>query len=101
MTTEKALTTTEYGIENRIGVTPEQKIDTWNKIINRPIDWNLFRKFQHTGKKVKCEICGNDDWWQHFCKPCIHRTWCCECCCILVIPNYATGMWILTNKESE
>ena len=81
--------------------TVEEKIAKIQELITRPIKWNIIRAYQQHGKKVTCELCGNEDYSGYWCKPCIHPSWCCECCLLLGVPNYATGVYIIGLKEEQ
>lgn len=75
--------------------TVDEKRAKITELINRPVQWDVIRRYRDHGKLVTCELCGNEDYSEFWCKPCIHRGWCCECCILLGIPNYATGVYII------
>jgi len=70
-------------------------LDAAKKFIYRPeIKWDIIKSYAHSGKVVKCKICGNQDWGGYWCSPCIHRDWCCECCILLGHPFYSGGIYV-------
>jgi hypothetical protein len=73
----------------------EERRNVITDLVNRRIDFDTILKYAHHGKEVDCELCGNRDRGGYWCKPCIHPTWCCVCCILLGIPNYATGVYII------
>jgi len=80
---------------HRIGNNPEEKTRIITKLVNRPIKWGLVKMAEKEGKLLKCEVCGNEGYGGFWCKPCIHYTWCCECCILLGIPNYYTAIFVI------
>ena len=79
--------------------TPEQKIAKIQQLLTRPIQWDMILCFKESGRKLTCELCGNEDFGRYYCKPCIHHTWCCECCILLGIPNYQTGVYVVSATK--
>ena len=73
----------------------QEKIEKIQELINRPIQWDIIRRYRGNGKLVNCELCGNEDYSGYWCKPCIHPGWCCECCILFGIPNYCTGLYVI------
>ncbi len=90
------------GIEEIAGSTTKWNADTIEErrkvitgLVNREIQWDIILCYAHHGEEVTCELCGNKDRSGYWCKPCIHSNWCCVCCILLGIPNYATGVYII------
>lgn len=81
--------------------TVEEKIAKIDQLIHRPIKWNIIRAYEHHGEKITCELCGNEDYSGYWCKPCIHPGWCCECCILVGVPNYATGVYVIGVPKKE
>jgi len=79
--------------------TVEERIRKIESLIHRPIRWDIIRRFSVKGEIRRCEICGEEESGGFWCRPCIHRTWCCICCILLGIPNYEVGLWVLTTEE--
>jgi len=75
--------------------TIEERRQVIAQLVNRPIKWDVILSYSHHGQEVTCELCGNKDRGNYWCKPCIHHSWCCICCILLGIPNYCTGMYVL------
>lgn len=69
--------------------------DIAKKFIYRAgIKWDIIKNYAHSGKTVKCKVCGSQDWGGYWCSPCIHREWDCECCILLGNPFYSAGIYI-------
>ncbi len=75
--------------------TVEEKIRKIDALIHRPIQWDVIRQYQRQGQELTCELCGNQAFGRYWCRPCIHRGWCCECCILLGVPNYETAVFVL------
>lgn len=75
--------------------TIEERRRIITELVNRPIQFDQILWFAHHGKDVTCELCGTKDKGDYWCRPCIHHAWCCVCCILLGIPNYAIGVYAL------
>lgn len=75
--------------------TIEERRAKITELVDRKIDWDVILRYAHHGKLVDCELCGNEQYGGYWCKPCIHKGWCCVCCILLGVPNYSTGVYIL------
>jgi hypothetical protein len=74
--------------------TIEDRIKKIDQLIHRNLEWKInYGIVKANGKLKTCEICGNEDYGDGWCGPCIHRTWCCVCCMLLGIPNYSTAIF--------
>lgn len=79
--------------------TIEERQAKITELANRPIQWDLILSLQHHGKLTRCELCGNEQYGGFWCSPCIHHSWCCVCCILLGVPNYATGVYVITEGK--
>ena len=90
------------GFSNKWNVkTIEDRIKRIDKLIHRPIRWDIILQYAKNGELRSCEICGEKERGGYWCHPCIHPTWCCICCILLGIPNYATSMWIIGDEAES
>jgi len=87
------------GNRNFVGDTIEEKKEFFKKALKRDIKWSIIKALEEKGKNRTCEICGMEGKGGYFCEPCIHRTWCCECCILLGIPNYSTSVFLVSEEE--
>ena len=78
--------------------TIEERRRVITELVNRSIDFDVILSYSNHGKEVSCELCGNRERNGYWCKPCIHHNWCCVCCILLGIPNYATGLYIVSGR---
>lgn len=76
--------------------TIEERRKEITALVNRRIDFDVILSYAHHGKELTCELCGNLERGGYWCNPCIHHSWCCVCCLLLGIPNYATGVYLIT-----
>ena len=76
------------------------------EFMHREIKWNSIKQcIMLTGRdgkrlshNVKCEVCGDFDYGGYWCRPCIHPDFCCECCILMGIPEYSTGVFFIDKK---
>jgi len=86
------------GDRNFVGDTIEEKKKFFEEALNRDVEWHIVKVLEEDGEDRKCEICGMEGKGGYFCDPCIHGTWCCECCILLGIPNYSTGVFLISGE---
>jgi len=74
----------------------EARIAKIEQLIHRRIQWRMILTHASEGELRECEVCGESEKGGYWCRPCIHKDWCCICCILLGIPNYETTLLVKT-----
>lgn len=67
---------------------PEVNVKLVKLFLRRKINWYMINHCVYHGKRVNCDLCKQDSMSQFWCKPCIHKNWCCYCCILLGFFRY-------------
>ncbi len=81
--------------------TIEERRKVITELVNRKIDFEAILRYAHHGREITCELCGGRERTEYWCKPCIHHGWCCVCCILLGVPNYSTGVYLITGGQER
>lgn len=84
------------------GIEPDKALE----FMDREIQWAEIKQFimltDRDGKRlshnVTCEVCGDLDHGGYWCRPCVHRDFCCECCILMGIPEYSCGVFDIDGE---
>ena len=63
--------------------------------MTRRIQWNVIKAYQfhERSREVTCEVCNKKERGGYWCSPCVHHDFCCECCILMGIPEYSSGLF--------